>query len=159
MASRRRDLGKERAWREFVRQQAGSGLSVRAFCRREGRSEASFYFWQRTIRQRDGQRAESRRLESFRAKPTKPPRSTSSSGQRPIQPPAFVPAVMTRGQPITSRQSREASIVIELAGGRTLRLPEEIAASRLADLVVALEAKALEAMSLETMSLEAGVGR
>jgi len=141
MASKRRDLGKERAWREVVRRQAVSGMSVRVFCQREGRSEASFYFWQRTIRQRDGQRAESRRLESFRAKPTKPPRSTSSSAQRPIQPPAFVPAVITSGPPIPSPLPRETAIVIELAGGRTLRLPEGIAPSRLADLVVALEAR------------------
>jgi hypothetical protein len=159
MASRRRDLGKERAWREFIRRQVGSGLSVRTFCGREGRSEASFYFWQRTIRQRDGQRAESRqRMKSRpRVTRTKPPRSMSSSAQRTIQPSAFVPAVITSGPPIgspppfSSQSPRESAIVIELAGGRTLRLPEGIAPSRLADLVAALEARDLD--------LEARVGR
>jgi hypothetical protein len=40
------------------------------------------------------------------------------------------------GQPIGT-----ASIVIELAGGRVLRLPESISAGRLAELVHALESR------------------
>ena len=52
-----------------------------------------------------------------------------SSGQ-----PAFVPAV------VTSTSSADTSIVLELGNGRALKLPESIAAARLAELVTALEA-------------------
>ena len=53
-----------------------------------------------------------------------------SSGQ-----PAFVPATLTD-------TSRELSIVLELASGSALRLPESISAERLAELVHALETQA-----------------
>ena len=48
--------------------------------------------------------------------------------------PAFVPAVVTDTPP------RDRSIVLELGNGRALKLPESIAAARLAELVTALEA-------------------
>jgi len=53
----RRDWGKERFWREVVGAQAGSGLSVREFCRRRQVAESAFYFWRRALRQRDAQSA------------------------------------------------------------------------------------------------------
>ena len=37
-------------WRSLVRRQAASGLSVSAFCRRWGISQASFYVWRRKLR-------------------------------------------------------------------------------------------------------------
>ena len=43
MANKRRDAGKERFWREVLKRQAASGLSVRAFCRRESLTESAFY--------------------------------------------------------------------------------------------------------------------
>jgi len=46
-------VGKERLWRGVIDRQRGSGLSVRAFCRREALSEATFHWWKRTIRQRE----------------------------------------------------------------------------------------------------------
>ncbi|MBI1785851.1 transposase [Candidatus Sumerlaeota bacterium] len=39
--------GREALWRGRFEQQAHSGLSVRAFCRREGVAEHSFYQWRR----------------------------------------------------------------------------------------------------------------
>lgn len=113
MAKGERDLAKERGWRDLVKRQAASGLSVRAFCQREGLSQASFYGWRRTIGQRDGTQ-----------------RTQSPS----IQSPAFVPIVVTGGP------RRETGFVIELIGGRVLRLPEAIATQRLAELVLTLEA-------------------
>jgi hypothetical protein len=38
-------------WREILRRQAGSGLSVAAFCRRSRIPEASFYVWRRKLRE------------------------------------------------------------------------------------------------------------
>lgn len=112
MANRNGDTGREAAWRQLLAKHGQSGLSVRAFCRREKLSEPSFYAWRRTIAERnETSRRSSKRL------------------------PAFVPVVAT------SEPRREGSIVIELSGGRALRLPEAIAAERLAELVATLEAQ------------------
>ncbi len=112
MANCRRDLAKEQRWREVLARQVASGLSGRAFCRREGLSEASFYAWRRTLAGRDG--------ESLPQLPA-------------AQRPAFVPAMVT-GEPRPGK-----SILLELAGGRVLRLPDSMAAAWLAELVHALE--------------------
>lgn len=55
MARLKRSVEKEVFWRFVLDEQASSGLSVRAFCRREAVSEASFYFWRRELAARDGQ--------------------------------------------------------------------------------------------------------
>jgi len=68
MANMRRDSSKERFWRDALRRFAASGLSVRAFCKRERLTESAFYAWRRTIGERSG---------------------TGNSG------PTFVPAVVT----------------------------------------------------------------
>ena len=57
MKNAARSAEKEACWRERLQNQAGSGLSVRAFCRREGLSEPSFYSWRRELGKRDRQRA------------------------------------------------------------------------------------------------------
>jgi hypothetical protein len=44
---------KERFWRDVLRNQGKSGLNVREFCRGEGLKESAFYFWKRTIAERD----------------------------------------------------------------------------------------------------------
>ena len=118
MAERQRDLEKERFWREVLARQASSGLSGRAFCRQEQLAEPAFYAWRRTIALRDG----TQRIQS--------PSTQSPSTQSP----AFVPIVVTGGP------RRETGFVIELIGGRVLRLPEAIATQRLAELVLTLEA-------------------
>ena len=50
------EIGGDRAgfWRGKLRDQAGSGLSVSAFCRREGISPNSFYRWRRLLAGHDG---------------------------------------------------------------------------------------------------------
>jgi len=68
MARHQRDSAKEAFWRDVLRRFAASGLSVRAFCKRERLTESAFYAWRRTIGERNG---------------------TGNSG------PAFVPAIMT----------------------------------------------------------------
>ena len=44
---------KEQFWRWVMAEQADSGLSIRAFCKREDLSEPNFYAWRRTIGERD----------------------------------------------------------------------------------------------------------
>ena len=155
---RRRDVAKERFWREAARRQWASGLSVRAFCRREKQSEAALYSWRRTMQERDvaapgrpirGPVAPARRSApasqrlrdaaakpARRVRPAKRVKRSASPKQRGIRPPAFVPAVVT-GEP-----SPDAAISLELTVGRVLRLSASIPAERLAELVLALEARA-----------------
>lgn len=42
--------GAAERWRELLRRQATSGLSVAEFCRRQDVSEASFYQWRKRLR-------------------------------------------------------------------------------------------------------------
>lgn len=44
---------KELHWREMVRRQTKSGLSIRRFCATEGISEPSFYAWRKRLRERN----------------------------------------------------------------------------------------------------------
>ena len=53
-----RDSKKEAFWRQVIEGRAGSGLSVRAWCRRHRVRETSFYWWRRALARRD---AEARR--------------------------------------------------------------------------------------------------
>lgn len=113
MANMQRDPKKEAAWRDAIRRQAESGLSVREFCRRHRLSEPSFYERRRTYQGRDA--------------------------QRPAPPAAFVPVIVRDVRP--ARPASETGVVIELRGGRLLRLPGSMPATRLAELVRALEAE------------------
>ena len=47
MSKRRDSAGR---WREILRRQAGSGLSIAAFCRRSRIPQATFYVWRRKLR-------------------------------------------------------------------------------------------------------------
>lgn len=53
-----RDLQKESFWRRMVNGQAGSGLSVRAWCGRHRLNEAGFYWWRKELARRDIERPE-----------------------------------------------------------------------------------------------------
>ncbi len=46
---RPKDLGLEHTWRLRLSRQATSGLSITAFCQREGVSTPSFYAWKRRL--------------------------------------------------------------------------------------------------------------
>ena len=43
---------RERYWRELVKGQPRSGVSIRQWCQRHGVSEPSFYFWRRELAHR-----------------------------------------------------------------------------------------------------------
>jgi transposase len=116
MANTQRDAAKERYWRGVVQRHAASGLGVRAFCRQQGLAESAFYAWRRTIQQRD---AAAR---------------SESKATLPNDAQAFVPVVVT-GAP------REPNIVMELAGGRVLRVQPPVSPGWLAELLHALEAQ------------------
>ncbi len=109
MANTQRDATKEAFWRDVIRRQATSGLSVREFCRRHRLSEPSFYERRRTYQERDT--------------------------RRPAAAPAFIPVLISDERPAAA----DADLVIELRGGRLLRLPGSTPARRVAELVRALE--------------------
>jgi transposase-like protein len=127
MANHSRNGGKEQFWRDVLGRQAASGLSLRAFCQQENLTEATLYWWRRTIAERDASLKPSRQAK----------RLTASSPIKGVKrTPVFVPAVV-KGEP-----SHGGAITLELAGGRALRLPASIPAQRLAELVLAIEARA-----------------
>ena len=112
MAQTQRDATKDAFWREAIRRQADSGLSIREFCRRQQISESSFHERRRTFLERDA--------------------------RRPAALPAFLP-VIVRDQRHTEAMP-DSGILIELRGGRRLRLPGSMSVTRVAELVRALEA-------------------
>lgn len=46
------DRVKQRQWRDILRRQKQSGLSIRGFCQRESLSEAGFHWWRRELGRR-----------------------------------------------------------------------------------------------------------
>ena len=38
-------------WAQIMRRRSGSGLSIKAFCEREGFHENSYYYWQKKLRE------------------------------------------------------------------------------------------------------------
>lgn len=91
--ARPKDLGLEHTWRLRLRRQAQSGLSITAFCHREGVSTPSFYAWKRRL--------------------APPPART------PIHPPLFLPLRLDSAP--TTTASPDLAFEIELPHGIRLR--------------------------------------
>lgn len=119
MANTFRDANREKVWRRILTRHAKSRLTVRQFCRHEKLHESAFYFWRRTIQQRDAMR---------HGVPHPLP------NRRNPKPPVFVPLVVDNKHPA-------ATITLELRGGRMLRLSESFPVERLAGLILAVEAE------------------
>jgi len=49
--ARKKNTERELRWRRIVKRQAGSGLSIRQFCAKEGISQPSFYAWRRKLQE------------------------------------------------------------------------------------------------------------
>ena len=49
-----KDSSKEAYWRDIVRQQESSGISIREFCNEQGISVTSMYGWRSELKKRDG---------------------------------------------------------------------------------------------------------
>jgi transposase-like protein len=118
MARGQRDPARERFWREALRRRKASGLTVRAFCARQQLAETAYHAWRRILRERD---AEPRQA----SVPTAPA-------------PAFVPVVVRDDR----REPAGGQIVVELRGGRSMRLPASMPVEQVARIVRAIEAAA-----------------
>jgi hypothetical protein len=78
----RRNAEKETYWRDVLRRQRESGLSVRQFCRAEKLSDASLYRWKRKIEGLDGETSRSTKSTAGRrgSPPSRPAGSEKSVG-------------------------------------------------------------------------------
>ena len=118
-----RDKGRESFWRGKIGEQAGSGLTVSGFCRREGFSPNSFYRWRRVLGEGDGGLAGN--AGEFR--PTGPDpgvpfvpvsvRASAEVSSRPVPSEAFpVEAVLPSGLVLRVRPGFDSETLVRLIG-------------------------------------------
>lgn len=112
---------KERLWRNRIRRQQQSGLSIRAFCGEESLSEASFHWWRRELARRKAQ------------SPVRP----STGRQQPLlalpEVAQFVPVTVAPSSPCPS-------IEIVLPGGVLVRVLQDCSSQLLREVLTVLEA-------------------
>jgi len=118
MSKLRRTAEKEAFWRLAVEEHRRSGLSVRAFCEREGLSSASLYAWRRELRQRDAER------------------SVPSADSVDLIPVEVVESV---GSSSSRETCSAAPLELVTPGGFTLRFPATIETHRLSAVLTAVE--------------------
>ena len=120
--AKRRDVAKERFWREVAWRQAKSGKSVRAFRGDEELAESGFYFWWTELRRRRQERA------AARARKARTDEATAS---------AFVP--VTVAGPPAMMETGQARIELALPSGAVLWLPRDGEVSAMVAPVAELE--------------------
>jgi hypothetical protein len=54
--TKRRIGAREQFWRRVIGKRLRSGLTIRAFCDREGLTESAYHFWRRELLKRDGRK-------------------------------------------------------------------------------------------------------
>jgi transposase-like protein len=122
-------------WRQRIKRQRESGLSIAEFCRREDISSHGFYVWRRNLRQAASTRHKSRGKARFQHSRRRsavvtsrhPLRRTLVGPTAPSCPPDFLQL------PVAASQSAPW-IELALADGTILRLPQQ----NLAALITAL---------------------
>jgi transposase-like protein len=113
-----RNRRKEHHWRQLLARYQHSGLTVRAFCSREGCSEPSFYAWRRELAARDQQATSAQR-----------PNAKSPPAQR-----AFVPVHI-----VADDMSASRCLEVVLRSGHLLRVPAGCDVAWLRQLIAQLE--------------------
>jgi len=120
------DAAKERYWRGLIRRQATSGLGTRGFCEQERIPESQFWWWRRTLRERDGHSARP-------AQRTQPKRAVADLHSNEKESPFLaVPLSMSLG----------TSIEIVHPRGHVLRIPVCFDASVLRRILATLDTPA-----------------
>ena len=104
-----RDPVKEQFWRRAIALQARSGLSIRAFCQREGLESWNFHWWRRALDRRDHEVPP----------PPKVGRPNSTS-ERPPVPSAFLPVRVV--QDVAEPIAVAVPIEIVIPAGPTVRV-------------------------------------
>lgn len=111
---------REAHWRRVMARHRESGVSIAEFCRQESISEASFYAWQRKLRQRSSRRTSPREAVGRDA-------SSPSAGIPSILPVRIEPAV-----------DAPASLRIHWPGGIWLEMTRPVSQQEVAALLGAL---------------------
>ena len=104
---------KEAGWRRHIAEQAGSGLSIVDYCRRQGLREPGFYWWRRELARRDVRQSPSLA--------------------------AFVPVTMAAEMAARSGGYGEGRIEIMLPGDRRVQVVGPVDRHMLAEVLSVLE--------------------
>jgi transposase len=121
---RRRDPAKEKLWRATIRRHQESGLSVRAFCEREGLKDGNFLRWRRELDRRD------------REKTPELPKLAIKEPTEPRKSPVFLPVHVVDADHLPSRPAPPIEIVLD--GGQTVRVPTGFDPRTLGDILAVL---------------------
>ena len=136
-----RDKQLEVRWRRIIREHGGSGLTIRAFCRKSKLAESAFYFWRSELQ---------RRILECRQAEQEQRRQSKRSAQAPAASPAFVEvrlaasnAERVEGTSPAGMQRQIGSsaggrIEIELSGGLRIHVTPPVDRAALADVVAVL---------------------
>lgn len=125
MSKYERDADKEAFWRLAFSEQRDSGLSVRAFCVREGLTQSSFYAWRRQLARRDAEGG-SERAGSPKFVEVTPPEFPEA----PPEPPGVPPVVTS--------DDVASPLELVLPRGVVVRVPDRFDAKALRRVVEAL---------------------
>ena len=107
-----RNRKKEAGWRKHIRAQAGSGLSIEAYCRQHDLRAYGFYWWRRELARRDA--------------------------EPPLRLAPFVPVTVASQPPVPAGAGR---IEIVLPGGRRVRVRGSVDKGMLAAVLAVLAAR------------------
>ncbi len=118
---KRRDPARARSWRLRIREQEQSGLSVREFCRREGRKDWTFRWWRQELIRRD------------KAPALTPPAEPIGAL------PAFLPVRLVDLEAVAPRPVPAIEIV--LPAGPTVRVPHGFDPRTLGEVLAVLEGR------------------
>jgi transposase-like protein len=122
MEKSKRRIENEEFWRLALQEQKSSGLSIRAFCRRESLSEPSFYAWRRRIAKRDG---------GATAIGRQPAQDNNRSTK--LLPVALIDEQRSQAEPVGSQR-----LEITTPAGLTIRFGDSLSAERLLDLLASV---------------------
>ncbi len=119
------DPVKQRQWRDVLRRQKQSGLSIRGFCQRESLSEARFHWWRRELARRTSVAGHGQ-VKSSRQRPASAARRSAAVTLVPLE----VGLVLAN-----------AAIEIVLPSGVLLRMQRGTDTQLLRDVLAALEGR------------------
>lgn len=114
-----RGRAREQFWRDVVKEFAGSGQTVRAYCAQRQLSEPSFFTWRKMLAQRDAAGAK-------------------AAGPAPARP-TFVPVHLAGAGGGPEAGTAGSLIEVVLAGGRCVRVGGPVDRAALAAVVAVLE--------------------
>jgi hypothetical protein len=122
---RQRDPLREKFWRRTIRQQQRSGLTVRAFCLREGLKDGAFRWWRQVLARRDREASVISRADR--------------DGERTEAAPAFLPVRLVDLEAASPRPSPPIEVV--LPTGLTIRVPSGFDPRTLGQILAVLEGR------------------